>query len=164
MDAQTRSTIKKEDVFIHSTQVGLDWIAENRTKALRVWIAVLVVTALVITGVVIYQQRSQAAANAFGAAVSIYSTPIADPAQPDSSGHEDLSHCRRPRKGGESALRGCGKALWQHDGWTQRIVFFCTYRGGDGQYRQRGGQISERPANCTTQILRLWQTWRSQIF
>lgn len=82
MDAQTRSTIKKEDVFIHSTQVGLDWIAENRTKALRISIAVLVVAALVIAGVVIYQQRSQAAANAFGAAVSVYSTPIADPAQP----------------------------------------------------------------------------------
>ena len=82
MDAQTRSTIKKEDILIHSTQVGLDWIAENRKKALRVSIAVLVVIALVIAGVVIYQQRSQAAANAFGAAVSVYSTPIADPAQP----------------------------------------------------------------------------------
>jgi TolA-binding protein len=82
VDAQTRSTLKKEDVFIHSTQVGLDWIAENRTKALRISIAVLVVIAFVITGGVIYQQRSQAAANAFGTAVSVYSTPIADPAQP----------------------------------------------------------------------------------
>jgi predicted negative regulator of RcsB-dependent stress response len=82
VDAQTRSTLKKDDVFIHSTQVGLDWIAENRTKALRIAIGVLVVIALVITGVVIYQQRSQAAANAFGTAVSVYSTPIADPAQP----------------------------------------------------------------------------------
>ncbi|HEY3989578.1 MAG TPA: tetratricopeptide repeat protein [Acidobacteriaceae bacterium] len=82
MDAQTRSALKKDDVFIHSTQVGLDWIAENRTKALRITIAFVVVIALAIAGVVVYQQRSQAAANAFGNAATIYSTPIADPTQP----------------------------------------------------------------------------------
>lgn len=82
MDAQTRSALKKEDPFIHSTQVGLDWIAENRGKALRIAIGVLVVIALVIASVVVYEQRSAAAANAFGSAASLYSTPIADPAQP----------------------------------------------------------------------------------
>ena len=82
MDAQTRSALKKEDPFIHSTQVSLDWIAENRGKALRIAIGVLVVIALVIAGVVVYEQRSTAAANAFGSAASLYSTPIADPAQP----------------------------------------------------------------------------------
>jgi predicted negative regulator of RcsB-dependent stress response len=82
VDAQTRSALKKDDVFIHSTQAGLDWIAENRTKALRIAIAVLVVIALAVVGVIVYQQRSTAAANAFGNAVSVYSTPIADPAQP----------------------------------------------------------------------------------
>jgi predicted negative regulator of RcsB-dependent stress response len=82
VDAQTRSTLKKDDVFIHSTQAGLDWIAENRSKALRVSIAVLVVIALAIAGVVFYQHHSAAASNAFGSAVSVYSTPIADAAQP----------------------------------------------------------------------------------
>ena len=82
MDAQTRSALKKEDPFIHSTQVGLDWIAENRGKALRIAIGVLVVIALAVAGAIVYQQRSAAAANAFGTAVSVYSTPIADPAQP----------------------------------------------------------------------------------
>jgi tetratricopeptide (TPR) repeat protein len=82
VDAQTRSSLKKDDVFIHSTQVGLDWIAENRGKALRITIAVLVVIAIAVAAVIVYQQRSTAAANAFGNAVSLYSTPIADPAQP----------------------------------------------------------------------------------
>lgn len=82
VDAETRSTLKKEDVFIHSTQVGLDWVAENRAKALRIAIGVLVVIALAVAAVIVYQQRSTAAANAFGSAVSLYSTPIADPAQP----------------------------------------------------------------------------------
>jgi tetratricopeptide (TPR) repeat protein len=82
VDAQTRSALKKDDVFIHSTQTGLDWIAENRSKALRISIAALVVIALVVAGVVFYQHRSAAASTAFGSAVSVYSTPIADPAQP----------------------------------------------------------------------------------
>lgn len=82
MDAQTRSALKKDDVFIHSTQAGLDWIAENRSKALRISIAVLVVIALVVAAAILYQQRSEAASNAFGGAASIYSTPVADPAQP----------------------------------------------------------------------------------
>jgi TolA-binding protein len=82
VDAQTRSALKKDDVFIHSTQAGLDWIAENRSKALRVSIAVLVVIVLAVAAAILYQQRSEAASNAFGGAASIYSTPIADPAQP----------------------------------------------------------------------------------
>jgi predicted negative regulator of RcsB-dependent stress response len=82
VDAQTRSTLKKDDVFIHSTQVGLDWIAENRSKAIRILIAVVVVIVLAVAGTVVYQQRSGVASNAFGSAVSVYSTPIADPAQP----------------------------------------------------------------------------------
>jgi tetratricopeptide (TPR) repeat protein len=82
VDAQTRSELKKDDVFIHSTQVGLDWIAENRGKALRIAIAAIVIIALAVVGIVVYQQRSQAAASAFGSAVSVYNTPIADPAQP----------------------------------------------------------------------------------
>ena len=82
MDAQTRSALKKDDVFIHSTQVGLDWIAENRAKALRIVIAAAVVIILAVVAVVVYQQRSQAAASAFGNAVTVYSTPIAEAAQP----------------------------------------------------------------------------------
>jgi predicted negative regulator of RcsB-dependent stress response len=82
VDAHTRSTLKKDDVFIHGTQVGLDWIAEHRAKALRIVIAVLVVIVLAAVGTIVYQQRSQAASNAFGSAASVYSTPITDPAQP----------------------------------------------------------------------------------
>jgi hypothetical protein len=48
VDAQTRSALKKDDVFIHTTQAGLDWIAENRAKALRISIAVLVIIVLAV--------------------------------------------------------------------------------------------------------------------
>ena len=82
MDAQTRTALKKDDVLVHSTQIGLDWIAANRGRALRIALGVLAVILIAIVGAVIYQQRTQAARSAFGSAMSIYSTPIADPAQP----------------------------------------------------------------------------------
>jgi predicted negative regulator of RcsB-dependent stress response len=82
VDAQTRNTLKKDDVFIHSTQAGLDWVAENRDKAIRIAVAVLVAIALVVGGAILYQQRSEAAANAYGRAAAIYATPITDPNQP----------------------------------------------------------------------------------
>jgi predicted negative regulator of RcsB-dependent stress response len=82
VDAQTRTALKKDDPFVHTTQLGLDWIAENRGKALRFVIALVVVIALIVIGAVVYQQRSQAAINAFGGAAAVYGTPIADPAQP----------------------------------------------------------------------------------
>jgi hypothetical protein len=82
LDAQTRSALKKDDVFIHSTQAGLDWIAENRSKAIRIVVAVLVTIVLIVVGVILYQQHSAAAANAFGRAAAVYSTPLADASQP----------------------------------------------------------------------------------
>ncbi len=82
MDAQTRTALKQDDAFVHSTHVGLDWIAANRVKALRIAIAILAVLAIAIVGAVVYQHRAQAAENAFGSAMSVYSIPVADPAQP----------------------------------------------------------------------------------
>lgn len=82
MDAQTRTALKKDDAFVHSTQLGLDWIAANRGAALRIVMALVAVIVLAVAAVVVYQQRSQAAANAFGSAMSVYSVPVANPAQP----------------------------------------------------------------------------------
>lgn len=82
MDAQTRTVLKKDDPLVHTTQVGLDWIAANRTQALRIALAIVAVLVITIVGAVVYQHRAQAAENAFGRAMAVYSTPIPDPAQP----------------------------------------------------------------------------------
>jgi predicted negative regulator of RcsB-dependent stress response len=81
VDAHTRTVLKQDDPLVHSTQLGLDWIAANRTKALRIALAVVAVLVIAIVGAVVYQHRSQAAESAFGAAMSVYSTPVADAAQ-----------------------------------------------------------------------------------
>ena len=104
MDAQTRSALKKDDIFIHSTQAGLDWIAENRAKTLRIAIAVLVAIAVVVAAVIIYQQRSETAANAFGRAAAVYATPIADASPADAARGKDLSHRRGSRQGCQPAF------------------------------------------------------------
>ncbi len=82
MDAQTRTALKQDDPLVHRTQIGLDWIAANRGKALQIVIGVVLLIAIIVAAAVIYQQRSEAASTAFGSAISVYSTPIADTAQP----------------------------------------------------------------------------------
>jgi predicted negative regulator of RcsB-dependent stress response len=82
VDAQTRTALKQDDPFVHTTELGLDWIAANRGKALRIGVAIVTVLILAIVAAVVYQHRSQAAETAFGSAMSVYSTPLADPAQP----------------------------------------------------------------------------------
>jgi len=82
LDAQTRSALKKDDVFIHGTQVGLDWIAENRGTAIRIVVAAVVAIAIIVAGVILYQHHSEVAENAFGRAAAVYATPLADASQP----------------------------------------------------------------------------------
>ncbi len=82
MDAQTRTALKQDDAFVHTTQAGLDWIAAHRATALRIALAIVALIVIVVAAVIVYQQRSQAAETAFGTAMGVYSTPIADPAQP----------------------------------------------------------------------------------
>jgi TolA-binding protein len=109
VDAQTRSALKKDDVFIHTTQAGLDWVAENRVKALRIAIAALVIIALAVAGAILYQQRSEAASNAFGHAASVYSTPIADPTQPAPPGLKTFATAADRAKAANPLFAGVAK-------------------------------------------------------
>lgn len=82
MDAHTRTVLKQDDPLVHGTQVGLDWIAANRAKALRIALAIVAVLVIAIVATVVLQHRAQAANNAFSSAMAVYSIPIQDPAQP----------------------------------------------------------------------------------
>lgn len=85
MDTQTRHALK-QDRFATATASGLDWLQENRTNTIAGVVAVLIVAALIITGVVIYNSRSGQAQSLFGQAMDIYSAPIAEPNQPEVPG------------------------------------------------------------------------------
>jgi tetratricopeptide (TPR) repeat protein len=86
VDTQTRQALKKQDPLVHATAASAEWLQVNREKAIRWGIITVVVLALIAAGVVAYMQRSAAAEAAFGSALNTYSTPIANPAQPQQPG------------------------------------------------------------------------------
>jgi tetratricopeptide (TPR) repeat protein len=85
VDTQTRHALK-QDRFATATASGLDWLQENRTNTIASAIAVVVLAALIIISIVVYNSRSAHAASLFGQAMDIYSTPLAEPNQPTPPG------------------------------------------------------------------------------
>lgn len=85
MDTQTRHALK-QDRFAVATASGLDWLQENRTNSIIGVTAVVILAAIVITSVVVYNSRSAKAQDLFGQAMDIYNTPLAVPGQPTEPG------------------------------------------------------------------------------
>jgi tetratricopeptide (TPR) repeat protein len=81
VDSQTRHALK-QDKFVQTTQSGVSWVGDHRSSVIRLSIALVVVLALVIAGAVFYNQRSQAAEIALGAALDTYGSPLAQPGAP----------------------------------------------------------------------------------
>ena len=81
MDTQTRHALK-QDRFVGATVSGLGWLQVHRANVIKAAVAIVVVAALAVTGVVVYNSRSASARNAFGQAMDIYNTPLREPGQP----------------------------------------------------------------------------------
>jgi tetratricopeptide (TPR) repeat protein len=81
VDTQTRHALK-HDRFVDATASSLDWLQDHRTNTIAAIVAVVILAALVIGSVVIYNSRSTRAQNLFGQAMDIYNTPLAQPSQP----------------------------------------------------------------------------------
>jgi tetratricopeptide (TPR) repeat protein len=86
VDTQTRQALKTEDPLVHATAVSAEWLQTNRATAIRWALIALVIIVVVVVAALIYTQRSAAAQNAFGDAMNLYATPIANPAQPTPPG------------------------------------------------------------------------------
>lgn len=91
MDTQTRRALKKQDKFIQAAHSSADWLEENRTRAIQAAIALAVALAILISGIVIYHQRSAAARLAFGQAMDIYTSPLAQPGQAPPPGEKTFA-------------------------------------------------------------------------
>jgi tetratricopeptide (TPR) repeat protein len=85
VDSQTRHALK-QDKFVQTTQTGVSWVGENRSTVIRYSIAVVVVLALIVAGLVYYTQRSAAAESALGAAIDVYGAQLAQPGVPETKG------------------------------------------------------------------------------
>lgn len=85
MDTQTRRALK-QDKFVNVTTSGLEWVGENRGRVIAWAVGAVVAVGLIVTGLVVYQQRSAAANGLLGQALDIYETPLAQPNQPTEPG------------------------------------------------------------------------------
>ena len=85
MDHQTKVALK-QDNFVTTTGNGLEWASENRRSVIITTSILLGAILVLVLGVVLYNKRSESASEAFGAAMSAYQTPIANPAEPTPPG------------------------------------------------------------------------------
>jgi len=85
VDSQTRHALK-QDKFVQTTQSGVNWVGEHRSSVIRWSIAGVVVLALLIAGLIYYNQRSDAAETALGTALDTYSSQLAQPGAPAEKG------------------------------------------------------------------------------
>ncbi len=81
MDTRTRHSLKK-DKFAQAAASSASWVGEHQAAAVRWGIVLGVVLILVIGGLVFWNIRSSQASAALGAALDVYSRPLATPGAP----------------------------------------------------------------------------------
>jgi hypothetical protein len=81
VDQQTKQALK-HDQFIDTTNQGLEWASENRRSVIVTSVVLLAVILVAVGGLLLYNNRANAASVAFGAAMQAYQTPLAQPGQP----------------------------------------------------------------------------------
>jgi hypothetical protein len=72
----------KRDALIDHAHNALGWLEDHKSESILFAVIVLVVLAIGIGSTLFYQHRQSEASNAFGNAMDIYSTPIAQPDSP----------------------------------------------------------------------------------
>lgn len=87
VDTQTRRALK-QDRFVNATNSGLDWVGDNRAALIRWSIAAVLLVAVVVAAIVVWQKRETAADQLLGQAMDIYETPLAQPNQPAEPGQK----------------------------------------------------------------------------
>jgi tetratricopeptide (TPR) repeat protein len=85
VDTQTRHALKG-DKFAQATKTSVSWLSGHRTGVVRWTITVAVLLVLGIGTLIFWNLRSAAADTALGAAVDIYSSPLAEPGVPAGTG------------------------------------------------------------------------------
>jgi tetratricopeptide (TPR) repeat protein len=85
VDTQTRHALK-QDSFVQATASSINWMEAHRSTIIKVSIVVVAVIAIVLAGVIAYNNRAERADNLFGQAMDIYNAPLAQPGQPAEPG------------------------------------------------------------------------------
>ncbi|MEO8737247.1 MAG: tetratricopeptide repeat protein [Edaphobacter sp.] len=127
MDQQTKQALK-HDQFIDTTQHGIEWASENRHTVIVASSILLALIILVVGSFVIYNNRSNAASVAFGAAMQEYQTPVAQSGQPVPPGvktYPDVA--ARAKAANQLFMAAADKYSMTPDGKTARYFGALTY-------------------------------------
>jgi len=81
VDNRTKRELKKHDQFVSTTEKGIEWAKQNPRSAANVGIVVVAAIGVIVGGYSFYNHRSAVAADALGAAMQTYTTPVASPDQ-----------------------------------------------------------------------------------
>ncbi|MFZ0337371.1 MAG: tetratricopeptide repeat protein [Terracidiphilus sp.] len=85
MDTQTRHALKK-DKFAEAAASSASWIGEHKSNVVRWAIIAGVILVLGVGALIYWNLRSSAANNALGAALDVYTSPLAIPGAPPEPG------------------------------------------------------------------------------
>ena len=126
MDTKTRHALKK-DKFAQAAASSADWISGHRAGVMRWVITAGVVVVLCIAALVYWNVRSSAAAQALGAALDVYDTPLAQPGAPPEAGVYTTSAARAKEANREFVAVGHDFG-WLPEGAKARYFAGVTYR------------------------------------
>ena len=126
MDSQTRHALK-QDKFVQTTQSGVSWVGEHRSSVIRYSVALVVVLALLIAGAVYYNQRSDAAETALGAALDTYGSQLAQPGAPAAKGVY-TSTADRAKAANQQFLQVASQYGWLAQGAKAHYFAGLTYQ------------------------------------
>lgn len=76
----------KHDALVDTAQSALGWLEDHKSEAILFLGVLAAVVAIGVGGTLFFQHRNQAAQNGFGAAMDIYSAPVAQPGVPAQPG------------------------------------------------------------------------------
>ncbi len=127
MDTQTRHALK-QDNFVNATTSGIGWLEENRTAVIRGSIVIVVILGLFFAGLITWNNRQAKAQAAFGEAMSIYQTPLAQPGEPAQPGEKTYaSAAERARAANPIFVQVADNYSWFKEGANARYFAGLTY-------------------------------------
>ncbi len=85
MDTQTRHALKK-DKFAEATATSVNWLSGHRAGVVRWAVSIAVVVVVGVSVLIFWNVRSSSADAALGAALDVYTAPLAEPGAPAMDG------------------------------------------------------------------------------
>lgn len=126
MDTQTRHALK-QDKFRKATVESVSWVTEHRSSVMPWVIAGSVVIVLAIAAFVFWSMQSSAADAALGAALDVYSAPLATPGAPPQPDTYATAN-QRSKAANEKFVAVADKYGWLPEGSKAKYFAGVTYQ------------------------------------